>query len=47
MVRVEANKDDPDGIWPHQLAVEFDEPAQEVEDALRSLAAAGMARLQR
>lgn len=47
VVRVEPNKDDPDGIWPHQMAVEFDQPVAEVEDALRSLAASGMARLQR
>jgi len=47
VVRVEPNKDDPEGIWPHRLAVEFDEAVPELEKALASLAEAGIANLQR
>lgn len=47
VVRVEPNEDDPDGIWPHRVAVEFDEPVAELEKALAQLAEAGIANLQR
>lgn len=47
VVRVEQNRDDPEGIWPHRVAVEFDEPVAELETALAGLAEAGIANLQR
>lgn len=47
VVRVEPNSEDPDGIWPHRVAVEFDEPVAELEKALAGLAEAGIANLQR
>jgi hypothetical protein len=47
VVRVEPNKDDPNGLWPHRIAVEFDEPDHELEKTLASLAEAGIARTQR
>jgi hypothetical protein len=31
VVRVEANPADPDGLWPHRMAVEFDEPQPDLE----------------
>jgi hypothetical protein len=31
VVRVEENPDDPHGLWPHRVAVEFDEPQPELE----------------
>ena len=37
VVRVEGNTDDPDGLWPLRIAVEFDQP---VPDLDRQLAAA-------
>ncbi len=47
VVRVEKNKDDPEGIWPHRVAVEFEEPVADLEKALASLAVDGIARLQK
>ncbi len=47
VVRVEANTDDPDSIWPHRLAVEFDQPVPEIERALVALAEQGIAKRQR
>lgn len=47
VVRVEPNGDDPEGLWPHRMAVEFDEPVAELEKALASLAEAGIANIQR
>lgn len=47
VVRVDKNKDDPEGIWPHRVAVEFEEPVPDLEKALASLAVDGIARLQR
>lgn len=47
VVRVETNRDDPHGMWPNRVAVEFDEADPEVEAALASLAEAGLARVQR
>src|SRR5262245_66480116 len=38
VVRVEPNSDDPDGMWPHRLAVEFDHPVPEIEEVLKNLA---------
>ncbi len=37
VVRVEANTDDPHGLWPHRLAIEFDHPVPELEWALAGL----------
>jgi hypothetical protein len=31
VVRVEANEADPHGLWPHRMAVEFDEEVPELE----------------
>lgn len=31
VVRVEDNSEDPHGLWPHRLAVEFDEPQPDLE----------------
>lgn len=31
VVRVEANEADPHGLWPHRMAVEFDEPVPDLE----------------
>jgi hypothetical protein len=35
VVRVEPNSADPDGLWPHRLAVEFDHPVPELESLLQ------------
>lgn len=35
VVRVEPNKEDPDGLWPVRLAVEFDEQLPELERQLK------------
>lgn len=34
VVRVEPNAADPDGLWPHKVAVVFDEPQPAIEEAL-------------
>ena len=34
VVRVEENTDDPDGLWPLRIAVEFDEPIPDLEEQL-------------
>jgi hypothetical protein len=47
VVRVELNDEDPDGMWPHRLAVEFDHPVPELEELLKNLAGSGMAKIQR
>jgi hypothetical protein len=47
VVRVEPNREDPDGMWRHRLAVEFDEPAEELSLTLAELAERGMATLHR
>jgi hypothetical protein len=31
VVRVEENADDPHGLWPHRMAIEFDEAIPELE----------------
>ncbi|MBX3131205.1 MAG: PilZ domain-containing protein [Polyangiaceae bacterium] len=31
VVRVEPNTDDPHGLWPHRMAITFDEPLPELE----------------
>ncbi|MCA9593248.1 MAG: PilZ domain-containing protein [Myxococcales bacterium] len=31
VVRVESNPDDPNGLWPHRMAIAFDEPVPELE----------------
>jgi hypothetical protein len=38
VVRVEENSDDPDGLWPLRIAVEFDEPVPDLEDQLAAAA---------
>lgn len=38
VVRVEANTDDPLGLWPHRMAVEFDQPEPKLEWLIASLA---------
>lgn len=45
VVRVEPNRDDPEGLWRHRLAVEFDEPVPELEAVLGELSARGIARV--
>ncbi len=35
--RVEANEEDPDGMWKYQLAVAFDDEVQELEAAFEKL----------
>lgn len=35
VLRVEANSEDPNGIWPFQIALEFDEPQPELEATMR------------
>jgi hypothetical protein len=34
VVRVEPNADDPDGLWPLRVAVEFDQPEPDLERQL-------------
>ena len=46
VVRVEPNSEDPDGMWPHKMAVEFDHPVPELDEVLRNLAGAGIAKIQ-
>jgi len=43
VVRVEPNRDDPDGMWPHFVAVVFEQPVPELEPVLAQLAAANPA----
>ncbi len=47
VVRVEKNDEDPDGLWPHRMAVEFDEPTDELETVLLDLSSSGTARILR
>jgi hypothetical protein len=47
VVRVEDNAEDPDGMWPHRLAVEFDERVPDVERALARLESKGFAQRKR
>jgi PilZ domain len=47
VVRVEANSEDPDGIWPHKMAIELDEHVPELEHMLALLAENGIAHVQR
>ena len=35
IVRVEKNADDPDGLWPLRIAVEFDQPVPELQAKLQ------------
>ena len=37
VVRVEENSDDPHGLWPHRMAVEFDTPVPELDWVLAGL----------
>jgi hypothetical protein len=37
VARVEINHDDPEGLWPHRLAIELARPAPEIEPLLRQL----------
>lgn len=45
VVRVEPNREDPEGLWRHQLAIEFDELVPELEKILGELAGRGIAKL--
>lgn len=36
VVRVEENQEDPEGTWPHRIALEFDEVVEELEPLLQS-----------
>lgn len=38
IIRAEQNADDPDGLWPYRVAVQFDEEQLELEPVLRTLA---------
>ncbi len=40
VVRVETNTDDPQGLWPHRMAVEFDQPAPKLEWLIAGLVTA-------
>ncbi len=44
VVRVEPNREDPDGLWRHRLAVEFEHPVPELEAILGQLVTRGMAK---
>lgn len=37
IVRVEPNPDDPEGAWPHRVAVRFDAPIEGLEAALAKM----------
>jgi hypothetical protein len=47
VVRVEQNREDPGGLWPHRVALAFDEPVDDLEHALATLAQAGIANVQK
>lgn len=36
IVRVELNAEDPSGMWPHRVAIEFDEEVPELEPAVEA-----------
>jgi hypothetical protein len=36
VVRVEPNPEDPEGTWPHRIALEFDEVVEELEPLLQA-----------
>lgn len=38
VVRVGPNDEDPDGLWPHKMAVRFDAPVEKLEAYLMELA---------
>jgi hypothetical protein len=38
IIRTEPNSDDPDGLWPYRVAVQFEEPQEELEPLLEELA---------
>lgn len=44
VVRVEPNDEDPEGIWPHRIALEFEGADEEIDRALRELEEQGVAR---
>lgn len=35
VVRVEANKDDPDGLWPYRVGISFSDPIPDFEHLLK------------
>ncbi len=44
VVRVEPNLEDPEGMWPHRIAVEFDQPVPALEQTLTRLEGKGLAK---
>jgi hypothetical protein len=36
VVRIMSNDEDPDGMWPNKIGVEFDEPVPKLEQILRA-----------
>ena len=44
VVRVSRNDDDPEGLWPHKMAVKFDAPVPELEAFFASLPTSGGAK---
>ncbi len=44
VVRVEKNQEDPDGMWPHRIALEFEDTDEEMERALKRLETLGVAK---
>jgi Tfp pilus assembly protein PilZ len=37
IVRVEPNEEDPDGSFPHRIAIQFDEPMPELESVMQRI----------
>jgi hypothetical protein len=44
VIRVERNDADPLGLWPHRMAIEFDEPVPELEPLLEEAESPSSAR---
>lgn len=47
VVRVEPNLEDPEGMWPHRIAIEFDQPVPQLEQTLARLEDKGLAKKKR
>ena len=37
IVRAEVNEEDPDGLWKYRLAIQFDDPVHDLEEAFERL----------